>query len=221
LNVREWIEISRSSPVESFRRRRRTRGELWRFYFSFFFFFFFFFLSHLYFSFSTFTSHSVVGTTRSGHILSSGYYRREEKRVQVVGEGSCKMRCRDDTVRRGDWKSDSSPTKWFLRTTKVIFSQTNVNCCPGDCKLIKHKLILFGWFIYFFSLKAKSRQFRYNNNNILYDAKQKQSLIIRHDPMGFRNGRCRLVLKGSPPTAFHSKECILNVMQHFTLRSKL
>jgi len=155
LNVREWIEISRSSPAETFRLPppppHTQEGN-----YDAFIFHSIFFWSHLYF----FCPHlpTIRWYTLPGHILSSGYYRREE--------GSCWMRCRDDTVRCGDWKSDSSPTKWFLWTTKVIFSQTNVNCCPGDCKLIKHKLILFGWFIYFFSLKAKSRQCRSNNNNI-------------------------------------------------------
>jgi len=130
------------------------------------------------------------------------------------------MRCRDDTVRRGDWKPDSSPTKWFLWTTKVIFSQTNVNCCPGDCKLIKHKLILFGWFIYFFSLKAKSRQWLYNNNNIYIVWHETKAIVNNSSrPDGFSKGSMSIGIERSTNNCRYSNDCIKCLTFHIAIET--
>lgn len=137
MNVRKWIEISRSSPAEIFRPPLPHKRGIMTLLFFILFFLFSFFIPFILFFFAHHIFHPF--SRRPGHILSSGYYSREEG---AVDEGFW-MRCRDSKAEIEN--SIHLQRNDFYGRQKLSF-QTHVNCCPGDYKLIKHKLILFGLF---------------------------------------------------------------------------
>lgn len=98
----------RQRPLD-FCRRTHKRGIMTLLFFILFYFFYpiYTFFAHIY---------QPFGGTLPGHILSSGYYRREE--------GSCWMRCRDDPA-------------WGAEIENPIYLQRNDFC--GRQKLSFHR----------------------------------------------------------------------------------